>query len=136
MTTETICPICGHDVSESGEQFGHCPECGYQWNTMVTYTEGRKPKRAPKKRLGGTDYQRAVFIDLFNGGKIAKYGSRYRLWDKRMHPLRRFRISTFLQVKKLCRLYKGFWYIDRKKVRALRRNTWVKKYYLTLKKKS
>lgn len=132
----TWCPECGCDFNDIDYEYQVCSHCGWhRAGKQEQASVAPREKHGPKKRTAGTNYQREIFIQLFAGCIMGKYGNRYRLWDKRRNPLRRFSVSTFLQVKKYCREKNGGWVIDVRKVRALRKNTWLKQYYLTLKNK-
>jgi len=82
-----------------------------------------------------TDHQKKVMLAMFAGGFLGAYGKKYKVWDRRRRPLHKLSASGFLRIKRYLRKKDGGYVLDYTAIRRLRRNTWVKKYYLTLKNK-
>jgi len=79
-----------------------------------------------------TDFQKEIIKELFRGGSVAKCRlDAWRLRDENTNPLKTFTESTWRCIKRVCRADKkrGCWVIDKKEVRSLNGNHWVKKYY-------
>ncbi len=98
-------------------------------------TQGRRLKPITLNKT--TPYQKKIMLVVLYGGAITKCGKfRYRAVTKKREPLYSFTVSTFLKLKNYLRETKLGWVLDGRKIMKLRRNTWVKQYYLQLKKLS
>lgn len=75
-----------------------------------------------------TANQKKAAITLINGGMIAPG---FRLLDNKKNPVLRLTPRSFHLIKRLCKLdKKGLYIISIQAVRKLRKNHFVKQYYL------
>lgn len=82
-----------------------------------------------------TQLQKEIIEVLFAGGSISKVGDQYRLRDASVNPIKKFGFNTMFQIKKLCRVHKGVFVLNKTKVRQLHGKSWVKQFYKSQTKK-
>lgn len=77
-----------------------------------------------------TSLQKAIVQSLLDGCNIANcYQSGYRLRTPQTHVISKFYSKTFDSLKPILRKEKGVYVIDKRTVRSLNGNTWIKKEY-------
>jgi hypothetical protein len=77
-----------------------------------------------------TELQKHIILALLDGANISgnkHYG--YRLRNSSGHPILRFNWCTFYSIKHLLRKSKSLFVLDKRLVRKLHANTFVKKSY-------
>lgn len=81
-----------------------------------------------------SENQQRILKILFDDGSIRLMpGQRNRVVDREKKVVATCTITAFNGMKKYLRKSKLVYVIDRKKIRSLHGNTWVKKYYLSQK---
>jgi hypothetical protein len=71
---------------------------------------------------------------LLEGGHIARWRDKYRVWDKKGNPLNRCSVDGFLKIKKYLTPKDGGFIIDKIAISKLRPNTWIRQYFESLQK--
>ena len=77
-----------------------------------------------------TPTQKKVMLVLFAGGTIAKVGNAYRLRDSKVNVVLKFYYNTLFAIREYITSHKGVYQLSKSKVRAQRKNKWVKREYL------
>jgi hypothetical protein len=78
-----------------------------------------------------TELQKQVITGLIGGGTIAAYGNNFRLRDAKCNPVIRFTYKTFKPIKEFLRRKDDVYVLDKVAIRKMRKNSWIKKTYLT-----